>query len=72
MPITWTKNTPSVYTFTGTNGAGGDYTFDLVHQGGGQFAATFKKEGVAMGSAMIFETIDQAKDVFAAVAANIP
>lgn len=73
MPVEWTKKAPSVYNFSGTNGNGGDYTFDLtVVTGGTNFTGVLRKEGATQGSGITFESIDEVKALFAHVAANIP
>ena len=71
MPVNWTKDTPTVYNFSGTDGNGGDYTMVLTAQTGSAFQAQYLKEGVSHG-AISFENLQILKDAFAIVSANIP
>lgn len=70
--INWTKQDPSVYNFTGTDGNGGDYIFTLTRSGSGPaFTASLQKEGSGQGT-IDFDNIQAVKDLFGAVAASIP
>jgi hypothetical protein len=71
MPVSWVKDSPTVYTFSGTDGNGGDYKMTLTAQAGGAFQATHTKEGANQG-AISFESLQVMKDCFAIVSANIP
>jgi hypothetical protein len=71
MPVSWTKDAPTVYNFSGTDGNGGDYKMVLTAQGGGAFQATHQKEGANQG-AISFDSLQTMKEAFAIVAANIP
>ena len=71
MPVSWTKDAPTAYNFSGTDGNGGDFKMVVSAQTGGAFQALYSKEGANQG-AISFENLQIMKDCFAVVAANIP